>query len=68
MNDLENKVRFIEESRQYKRPSCPKGCGSVLTLFIVGILELLIGEIGGSIIATADGIDSLSDAIRIYHE
>jgi cation diffusion facilitator family transporter len=36
---------------------------SVLTLLIIGILELLIGQISGSAVATADGIDSLSDAM-----
>jgi divalent metal cation (Fe/Co/Zn/Cd) transporter len=36
---------------------------SVLTLLIIGLLELLIGEISGSVVATADGIDSLSDAM-----
>jgi divalent metal cation (Fe/Co/Zn/Cd) transporter len=36
---------------------------SVLTLLIIGILEILIGQISGSSVATADGIDSLSDAM-----
>jgi cation diffusion facilitator family transporter len=36
---------------------------SVLTLLIIGILEILIGQISGSAVATADGIDSLSDAM-----
>jgi cation diffusion facilitator family transporter len=37
--------------------------GSVLTLLVIGILEILIGQISGSTVATADGIDSLSDAM-----
>ena len=36
---------------------------SVLTLLIIGILELLIGQTSGSVVATADGTDSLSDAM-----
>jgi cation diffusion facilitator family transporter len=36
---------------------------SVITLLSIGIVELLIGEISGSVVATADGIDSLSDAM-----
>jgi cation diffusion facilitator family transporter len=36
---------------------------SVLILLIIGILEILIGQISGSAVATADGIDSLSDAM-----
>jgi cation diffusion facilitator family transporter len=36
---------------------------SVITLLGIGIVELLIGQISGSVVATADGIDSLSDAM-----
>jgi cation diffusion facilitator family transporter len=36
---------------------------SVITLVSIGIIELLIGQISGSVVATADGIDSLSDAM-----
>jgi cation diffusion facilitator family transporter len=36
---------------------------SVITLLSIGIVELLIGHISGSVVATADGIDSLSDAM-----
>ena len=36
---------------------------SVITLLSIGIIELLIGQISGSVVATADGIDSLSDAM-----
>jgi len=36
---------------------------SVITLLSIGLVELLIGEISGSVVATADGIDSLSDAM-----
>jgi cation diffusion facilitator family transporter len=36
---------------------------SVITLLSLGIVELLIGQISGSVVATADGIDSLSDAM-----
>ena len=32
---------------------------SVLTLLVIGILEILIGQISGSTVATADGIDYL---------
>lgn len=36
---------------------------SVVTLIAIGIAELAVGQISGSIVATADGIDSLSDAL-----
>jgi cation diffusion facilitator family transporter len=36
---------------------------SVITLLSIGIAELLMGHISGSVVATADGIDSLSDAM-----
>ena len=36
---------------------------SVITLVSIGIVELLIGQISGSVVATADGLDSLSDAM-----
>ena len=36
---------------------------SVITLVGIGIVELLIGQICGSVVATADGLDSLSDAM-----
>ena len=36
---------------------------SVVTLLSIGIVELLIGQISGSVVATADGIDSLSDTM-----
>jgi len=36
---------------------------SVITLLSIGIVELLIGQISGSVVATADGIDSLSDTM-----
>jgi divalent metal cation (Fe/Co/Zn/Cd) transporter len=36
---------------------------SVITLLSIGLVELLIGQISGSVVATADGIDSLSDAM-----
>jgi cation diffusion facilitator family transporter len=36
---------------------------SIITLLSIGIVELLIGQISGSVVATADGIDSLSDAM-----
>ncbi len=36
---------------------------SVITLVGIGIAELIVGQISGSIVATADGIDSLSDAL-----
>ena len=36
---------------------------SVITLLSIGIVELFIGQISGSIVATADGIDSLSDTM-----
>jgi cation diffusion facilitator family transporter len=36
---------------------------SVITLVAIGIVELAMGQISGSIVATADGIDSLSDAM-----
>ena len=36
---------------------------SVITLVAIGIAELAVGQISGSIVATADGIDSLSDAL-----
>jgi cation diffusion facilitator family transporter len=36
---------------------------SVVTLIGIGIVELVMGHISGSVVATADGIDSLSDAM-----
>jgi cation diffusion facilitator family transporter len=36
---------------------------SVITLLSIGIVELLFGQISASVAATADGIDSLSDAM-----
>ena len=36
---------------------------SVITLISIGIVEILIGYVSGSVVALADGIDSLSDAI-----
>lgn len=36
---------------------------SVITLVAIGVAELAIGQISGSIVATADGIDSISDAV-----
>ena len=36
---------------------------SVVTLIGIGIAELVTGQVSGSVVATADGIDSLSDAM-----
>src|ERR687886_3131255 len=36
---------------------------SVITLLSIGVAELLMGHASGSVVATADGIDSLSDAM-----
>ena len=36
---------------------------SVITLLSIGIVELLVGQISGSVVTTADGIDSLSDTM-----
>ena len=36
---------------------------SVITLLSIGVAELLMGHISTSVVATADGIDSLSDAM-----
>ena len=36
---------------------------SVITLVGIGVVEITIGWISGSVVATADGIDSISDAI-----
>lgn len=36
---------------------------SVVTLVGIGIAEIIMGQISGSVVATADGIDSLSDAM-----
>jgi cation diffusion facilitator family transporter len=36
---------------------------SVVTLIGIGIVELVTGQVSGSVVATADGIDSLSDAM-----
>lgn len=36
---------------------------SVITLLSIGIVELLVGQISGSVVAKADGIDSLSDTM-----
>ncbi len=36
---------------------------SVITLIAIGIAELITGFLSGSVVATADGIDSISDAM-----
>ena len=36
---------------------------SVVTLISIGIVEIIMGQISGSVVATADGIDSMSDAM-----
>jgi cation diffusion facilitator family transporter len=36
---------------------------SVITLVSIGIAELVMGYVSGSVVATADGIDSMSDAM-----
>lgn len=36
---------------------------SVITLVAIGIVELIMGHISGSVVATADGVDSMSDAM-----
>jgi cation diffusion facilitator family transporter len=36
---------------------------SVVTLISIGIAELLMGYVSGSVVATADGVDSMSDAM-----
>src|ERR671913_1290011 len=36
---------------------------SVITLLSIGIAEIITGQVSGSVVATADGIDSLSDAM-----
>lgn len=36
---------------------------SVATLLAIGLVEIVMGYISGSVVATADGIDSLSDAM-----
>src|SRR5437899_7885644 len=37
--------------------------GMWASLLSIGIVELLIGQISGSVVATADGIDSVSDSM-----
>ena len=36
---------------------------SVVTLISIGLVELVMGHISGSVVATADGVDSMSDAM-----
>jgi len=36
---------------------------SVITLISIGIAELVMGYVSGSVVATADGVDSMSDAM-----
>jgi Co/Zn/Cd efflux system component len=36
---------------------------SVITLIAIGIVELITGFLSGSVVATAEGIDSISDAM-----
>jgi cation diffusion facilitator family transporter len=36
---------------------------SVITLVCIGIVEIIMGQVSGSVVATADGIDSMSDAL-----
>ena len=40
---------------------------SVVTLLAIGIVEIITGLLSGSVVATADGIDSISDAIISYY-
>ena len=35
---------------------------SVITLLAIGIVEIITGILSGSVVATADGLDSISDA------
>ncbi|VFJ14259.1 cation diffusion facilitator family transporter [Candidatus Nitrosocosmicus franklandus] len=36
---------------------------SVITLLAIGVVEIITGILSGSVVATADGIDSISDAV-----
>ena len=36
---------------------------SVVTLLAIGVVEIVTGYLSGSVVATADGIDSVSDAM-----
>ncbi len=36
---------------------------SVVTLLVIGVVEIVAGYLSGSVVATADGIDSVSDAM-----
>ena len=36
---------------------------SVVTLLVIGVVEIVTGYLSGSVVATADGIDSVSDAM-----
>ena len=36
---------------------------SVVTLLAIGVVEIVAGYLSGSVVATADGIDSISDAM-----
>lgn len=36
---------------------------SIITLVSIGIVEILTGHFSGSVVATADGLDSISDAV-----
>jgi cation diffusion facilitator family transporter len=63
-------VELREKSAESSRPinegiRCAQKIAkiSVITLLSIGIVELLVGQISGSVVATADGIDSLSDTM-----
>ena len=63
-------VELQEKSAESSRPinegiRCAQKIAkiSVITLLSIGIVELLVGQISGSVVATADGIDSLSDTM-----
>jgi cation diffusion facilitator family transporter len=57
---LEEKAHLINEGLNAGRKIAKI---SIITLISIGIAELTAGQISGSVVATADGVDSLSDAV-----
>ena len=59
-NVLKNRSNFIEEGLLAGQKIAKI---SIVTLLGIGLVEILVGYLGGSVVAIADGIDSLSDAM-----
>ncbi|MGD1836834.1 MAG: cation diffusion facilitator family transporter [Nitrososphaeraceae archaeon] len=59
-NVIKNKSNLIEEGLLAGQKIAKI---SIVTLLSIGLVEILVGYLGGSVVALADGIDSISDAM-----